>query len=175
MMRTRGFTLIETMITLSVLAILLSVALPAMRGMILRAQLSSAAETLYSDLQFARLEAIKQQRHVLVSFTPGKDWCYGMTLQETAGSTACDCRITTAGQAGFCSLKRVEGKPFAGITLSESFAGGQTGFGSLRGTAWRSGTATFASDKAQARITLSRLGLLRLCTPAAQNGSFPPC
>jgi type IV fimbrial biogenesis protein FimT len=54
----RGFTLIEMMIAIVVMAILASVAMPYFRAMLLNAQIRNAAESIQNGLQRARAEAV---------------------------------------------------------------------------------------------------------------------
>jgi prepilin-type N-terminal cleavage/methylation domain-containing protein len=60
--RSPGFTLLELMITLSVLAILASLGVPAMQEMLERNRLKGAAQALAEDLQWVRGEAIRRNR-----------------------------------------------------------------------------------------------------------------
>jgi general secretion pathway protein H len=59
----RGFTLLETLVALALLAVLLAVAVPALAPSP-RAELRTAADTLASGLRQARLEAQRRQRPV---------------------------------------------------------------------------------------------------------------
>ena len=70
----RGFTLIEIMISLTVLGILLMVALPSFGTWLQNQQLRAASEATLNGLQVARAAAI--QRNVLVQFVsgPGTGW-----------------------------------------------------------------------------------------------------
>src|SRR2546425_7571454 len=70
----RGFTLIEIMISLTVLGILLMVALPSFGTWLQNQQLRAASEATLNGLQVARAAAI--QRNVLVQFVsgPGTAW-----------------------------------------------------------------------------------------------------
>jgi len=70
----RGFTLIEIMISLTVLGILLMVALPSFGTWLQNQQLRAASEATLTGLQVARAAAI--QRNVLVQFVsgPGTGW-----------------------------------------------------------------------------------------------------
>lgn len=56
----RGFTLIELMITLSILAILIAIAAPSFRDTIQNSRTLTIANDLTTALQFARSEAVKR-------------------------------------------------------------------------------------------------------------------
>ncbi|HEY4093776.1 MAG TPA: GspH/FimT family pseudopilin [Luteibacter sp.] len=61
-----GFTLVELMITLIVMAVLLAVAVPSFRGTMRRSYVSGAMSTMNADLQFARAEAANRHQFVSV-------------------------------------------------------------------------------------------------------------
>ena len=75
--RIRGFSLLELMITITVMAILLAIAVPSFRDVIHRNQVSSASNAMLASLNYARSEAIT--RGQLVSICPG---------DQTAGCTS---------------------------------------------------------------------------------------
>ena len=64
--RQSGFTLIELLIVVAIAAILLSLAAPNFREMLVKRSVSAAAETLASDLRFARSEALKRSVRTLM-------------------------------------------------------------------------------------------------------------
>ncbi|MET0049122.1 MAG: GspH/FimT family pseudopilin [Sedimenticola sp.] len=59
--KTRGFTLIETLLVLAVLAVMLAVLAPAMVPSS-RTELHATARTIGADLRLARLDALRRQR-----------------------------------------------------------------------------------------------------------------
>ena len=67
--RNRGFSLLELMITITVMAILVAIALPNFRDVIYRNQVSSASNAVLAAVNYARSEAIT--RGQLVSMCPG--------------------------------------------------------------------------------------------------------
>lgn len=67
----RGFSLLELMITIVVMAILLAIALPSFRDVIHRNEVSSASNTLLASMSYARSESITRSQ--LVSMCPSAD------------------------------------------------------------------------------------------------------
>lgn len=62
----RGFTLVELMVTMAIMAVLVTIAAPSMSTMIESAKLSSASNGLLSHLRLARSEAIKRNSRVVL-------------------------------------------------------------------------------------------------------------
>lgn len=64
----KGFSLLELMIVVGVFGILVAVSVPAISGSIRTARLQGAAQTLASDLRFARSLASAERRNFQVTF-----------------------------------------------------------------------------------------------------------
>lgn len=64
--RQSGFTLIELLIVVAIAVILLAIAAPNFREMLVKRSVSAAAETLASDMRFARSEALKRSARTLM-------------------------------------------------------------------------------------------------------------
>lgn len=57
---TRGFTLIELMVTLAVAAIMIGIAVPSFQSVVNSNKLASAANEMVASLQLARMEAVRR-------------------------------------------------------------------------------------------------------------------
>ena len=176
-MRTRqntiGVTLIELIIVIAVMAILLSVAVPEFGDLLVRNRLKAATETMHSDLQFAKTEAIKRNKSIRVNFMTsngGATWCYG--LKE---NTSCDC--TADSGANMChidNIKKVSRSiDFSGISILTSISapGDRFTFESIRGVT----DGTFgkviltSSGQKETRVIVSRMGRIRFCSPSGKT------
>ncbi len=68
-----GFTMIEVMITLVVVSILLSVAVPSLDSMIKNSRLSSRMNSIITDIHFSRSEAVKRGTTVIMCRSANPD------------------------------------------------------------------------------------------------------
>lgn len=66
MQKIRGFTLLELMVVVSVVAILVAIAAPSFRSLIQSNAMSSTVNTFLSDLRYARNESIKRSGNVVL-------------------------------------------------------------------------------------------------------------
>lgn len=66
MLRRSGFTLLEAIVSLSVLSIMLAVALPAFRALLDHQRTSSTLSSLVSQASLARLAAVKYRRPTIL-------------------------------------------------------------------------------------------------------------
>ncbi len=195
----RGFTIVELLVGITVLAVLMALGVPAMGTYLQNSKLASAAASYYSGLQSARAEAIR--RNVQTQFV----------MTDTAVETADIANAAVAAVAGRNWVVRASG-PAAFATAIEAKSGaegdGSTSAAAIRATGAASGpvafdgtiaftgfgaTATndsyvidiknpgagacaeFSGPMRCRRILVSPGGQISVCDPAAPTGDSRAC
>ena len=139
----RGFTLIEVLVTVAIVAIVALIAAPSMKNFIQMQRLKSVGSELMADVQFARSEAVARGRVVglrfkLLSSTDTTMSCYVIATRATGGCVgiptldSCDCArgpgracdASAAISSTWTELKTVVGPTALGVQTSptEPFA-----------------------------------------------------
>lgn len=182
----QGFTLIELMVAVSVLAVLLALAAPSFADFFDKSRVRGAADSIVTLIATARGDAVKRGRNVTLSMRGNASaWCMGANEAATpalneavATSTACDC---TSSSACFVDGSRrvVTSTEFAGVTASAVtmtfVVDGKLGNLTPLGT--HAVTLTSPAGRYQVQLNVSPLGQTRACTPSGQLSisGFPPC
>lgn len=150
----RGFTLVELMVALVVLAVLSTLAFPSFIQTFARFRLEGAVSELSTDVQYTRAEALRRRESA--------------SLTVDAGGTNYTIKAGTANTV----LKTVS-MP-SGITLTPDAT---VSFENLTGTASNVsilGQATAYSLKL--RVDVDTLGRVKLCAPASSGlQGYPSC
>lgn len=79
----RGFSLLELLITITVLAIVTGIAVPSMQNAAEKRRTIAAAEEIYSQLQLARSEAISRSEPIYMNIAGGASWAIGISNDAT--------------------------------------------------------------------------------------------
>lgn len=163
-----GFTLVETLMVLAMLAIIATASIPAFSGLVERQRLRSAATELHDMFHSARAEALRRHASISVSLrSDGDRWCLALS-----DDGACDCLQPGACRIGENQAPLIASERFPGISLSSNFPGGTAAFHAPRGTG-TPGTAQLHNRAGRTELVVSSLGRIRSC--ASPAFARPPC
>jgi Tfp pilus assembly protein FimT len=185
-------TLVEMMFVLVVFGILIALAVPAMGVFLEKSRLKGAAEAIFSDLSYARSEALKRNQSISASFTTdgALNWCYGLST-----GASCDCTITDTSNASACTLsekadgsggkvlKTVATAAFPKTAMPSAVFSGTgpsnvTVFNPTRGTAKNGTVKVRSTGGKEIHVILSTLGRTRICSPSGAStkvAGYPNC
>jgi len=119
-----GFTLIEVMITIAVVAIVLTLGLPSYRTWIQNTQIRTAAESALAGLQLARAEALKRNTNVRFQLMTS------MTASCATSATATNWIVSVKDATSLCHITNpatdppllIQAKPSGEGTKNVTFA-----------------------------------------------------
>lgn len=119
----RGFTLIETMVTVAIVAILMAMAVPSMQKLIARKRVAGVASELASDIRYLRSMGVQTAAPVQIDFgANAAATCYALSTDPFSGG-ACDCNnpATCDGNSGAPKIVKTVTVPVSGgITVAVS-------------------------------------------------------
>ncbi len=150
--KTLGFTIIELMIVIAVIAILAAIAVPSFSDTLERKRIQGVAESVKAEFEYARSEAIKQscENGTTLSFVAGTSWQINLTR----------CDATTKSYAPLSS----------GVTLSNiSFVANDLSFNSRRGSVDENQSITFSTDNYDLQVRTINNRTIDICYPAASR------
>lgn len=156
-----GLTLVEMLVTVTVLAILLAIVVPSIQTTLDRRRLIGAADNLLTDLRYAQSESVKRNEVFVMSLTQGTAWRYSI-LGPTGSNFA---------------SKTVTSSDYSGTSLTAG-ANAVT-FDPKRATIALSGSSSTIAEITSARSQKLRVDIttgsgLSLCTSTALSG-YPSC
>lgn len=168
--RPLGFSLIELLIGIVIMAILLSLAMPSFQAWLQNTQIRNAAESVQNGLQRARAEAVGRNTDVEFVLGAGSSWV-----------------VRVAGGADIESRSSGEGSKDVIVTITPAGATTLTfnNFGGVK-AANADASAPFtqvdldspvlsAADSQELRITIGMGGNVRMCDPNASAPSPRAC
>lgn len=174
-----GFTLIELMVTVALVAILLAVAVPNFTAYQRNAELTAFSNTLLAGINAARGEAMKRGRYAMVVPSDGVNWSSGLVVfidvdRSQSYSVSSDITI----------LIKEPPPPYLDISGNGSTTGSApyimydaSGYSKLKSGAF--GASTFEIKRNDVtgselltqtrRIKIAATGRVRVCTPTSSS------
>lgn len=164
----RGFSLVEMIITVAILAIIAAIAVPSFTQMIQNTRIRTAAESIQNGLQVARAEAVKRNAKVKFRLNDADSgWvvCEVVNVADNCpGEELIQSRSTAEGSAADVTATTVPADNtsvvFTGMGLIEQ---GSNPFTQV--DVDMSEDVMSAADSRELRILLGAGGSIRMCDP----------
>lgn len=101
--KNKGFTVIELMVAVAVIAIITSLALPSYRTLIEKRDVTSGAEQLAAFISAARMESVKRNEQIAI-YSMGEQCIGYYAYDRDDPRNSCNCLQTDPTQADACSI-----------------------------------------------------------------------
>lgn len=157
--RARGFTLIELMVVVTLLAVLSAIAVPSFRDLLLNQRLTASTSEFVAALSLARTEALKRSQTVTLTPKRINDWNSGWEVKSTVGGVANTLRAFDALPGG------VTVDAGLGNALDGKLSYDANGF-SRKGDAYQMGCVAFKAETGRrSAVVVSASGRPKVCDP----------
>jgi type IV fimbrial biogenesis protein FimT len=170
----RGLTLIESAVTLAVVAIVAGMALPSFEQARERRHLEGVAAQLETDIQWARSLAVARNEVVRMTFVAGDEAvCY---MLHTGGTSECQCTDDggAACPSGSEVLRSVRLGSEVPVTLQSNAR--SLGFDPVKGTVTPTAPVRVrGSGGAAIHQVVNVMGRVRSCSPDGVVAGYRPC
>ncbi|MDV6252688.1 GspH/FimT family pseudopilin [Vibrio sp. EA2] len=167
----RGITLLELLITVSVLSILLAVAAPSFKPVSQTVQMQGLATELFGFLNQSKSEAVMRNKKLYVHFSMDK----GNTVNKGNWSL----NLTDSLTAGGNTILHFSGSPYSELSIKHNYDAKYISFEEVRGRP-NSGSIELFSTNNQSlklKIKLSNPpGRIKVCSESgAKLYDYPKC
>ncbi|MDQ7989469.1 MAG: GspH/FimT family pseudopilin [Candidatus Dactylopiibacterium sp.] len=174
--RSRGFSLIELMVTLAVLGFILAMGIPSFSTYITNSRVRSVTSEMRDGLQQARMEAIR--RNGTVSFCVTADTGTGWSVR-----TGADCSAGTVLSSRPSSTSEARSVTLNPTSLSVAFgsdgrirtSSGAAGSGTALTTLEAGWSSSCSGDCVNMRVEISPGGMIRSCNSGLPEGDPQSC
>lgn len=158
--KVRGFSLLQLLIVVAIIAIIASQGLHGFGNMIKNVELKGAIQSIYFQMQGARSLAVTRQQSIVVDMVTGNQWCMGITDQPD-----CDCLVanscTVEGVEKVISYQQYRFALLSGSTFTHN---NQSRFAAPRGLAQGyAGALTLTNTVESYKVIVSNTGRVRIC------------
>ena len=178
--RQRGLTLVETMVTLGISAVLISVAVPSLVSFIARKRVANVANELASDLRYLRSISLQRGLPTQIEFNANAAIsCYVIATDAfLGGGQTCNCTLPTPcgdGPAAPVVARLMSLQQSDGVTVSSMPVKTVFGSNGLPAAGATMQATVQSSAGGTARVFTNAVGRPFVCSVAGQQTNFPAC
>ena len=178
--RQRGLTLVETMVTLGISAVLISVAVPSLVSFIARKRVANVANELASDLRYLRSISLQRGLPTQIEFNANAAIsCYVIATDAfLGGGQTCNCTLPTPcgdGPAAPVVARLMSLQQSGGVTVSSMPVKTVFGSNGLPAAGATMQATVQSSAGGTARVFTNAVGRPFVCSVAGQQTNFPAC
>ena len=171
--RFSGFSLIELLIGIAIMAILAGLAMPSFQAWLQNTQIRNAAESIQNGLQRARAEAVGRNTNVEFVLGAGSSWVVqlpdGTNIESRSSSEGSRDVTLTALAADLTPATTVTFNNFGGVLVNNADASVPFAQVDL------DSSVLAAADSQELRVTIGVGGNVRMCDPNASAPSPRAC
>ena len=169
-LRASGFTLVEFIVVIAVLALIATFAAPSFTRMFAKKRVEGVASELVTDLQYARSEALHRNGKVRVTFGPG---CY-VIHTVGGGGTTCSASGSSSVDPSEIELKTVQLVGASTVSLSPNGGLVFLEFDAQRGSVDPAGSIDVISTAGEwkLRAVVNVIGRVNTCSPHASVAGY---
>lgn len=161
--RQTGYTLVESLIPVTITAILLGGALPSLQTMTQRRQLEGSAAQLETDLQLARSAAVAANAVLRMDFASGAQGSCYILHDGAAGDCACGADGAPVCSAGVTPQRSVFFPDADPVRLHANVH--SIGFDPTKGSVTPTASIRLQAQAGELRLVINVMGRVRSCTP----------
>jgi len=170
-----GFTLVETLVVVSILALLLGLAIPSYQGFQELYRLEGHAQELTTDLYYLRSEAAARNKARRISFVADAGGsCY---VLHSGNSGDCSCTsdgVSQCAAADATVIKSLGLRSDKGVRMQSNVA--SMLFDPIRGTTTPTGSVNITTPSGKAlRQVVNIMGRAKTCSPNASVRGYEVC
>ncbi|CAM3052868.1 GspH/FimT family pseudopilin [Vibrio mytili] len=166
----RGFTLLELLITVSVMSILLAMAAPSFSHISQKIQMQRLATELFGFLNQSKSEAVMRNTKLYVHFSMDKNDVI------SDGSWSLD--LTDSSTVGGNTILHFSGTPYSELSIIHNYESKYMSFDEVRGRPASGSIEFFASNNQNSKLILAVSnppGRIRVCSDSGALYDYPEC